>query len=248
MCAAASAAYCVNDVWDREQDRKHPLKQKRPVAAGTVSIPSATTLGVILCVLALYGAWRTDVALFYVIFDYLILQILYSLVLKKYPIVDILALALSFVLRVIVGVAATSIYPSTWILIFTGLLALLLAAGKRYAELSRAAGEKGETRGVLAEYPLPYLGSLLSSVGAVAIVSYLLWCGEMVMENRFLPGLIFPSAFFVAFGILRYQLLVFRDAFPEDPTIGLVKDAPIMGSGFLYVCYLAWLIYLNIGV
>ena len=243
FCVLASGAYCINDVIDFKRDREHPKKKNRPIASGALSRSTGLVVGIALVLLALLLTLHLSSYFQLVIVIYIFLQILYSLFLKGIAILDILVLSLSIMLRVLGGVAATAIDPSPWILVFSWLLALMLAVGKRYLELGSRGKAAKLSRPVLSFYSTRYLGHLMSSLGAVTFVCYLLWCNEVSAAGRFSKLGIYPSSLFVTYGLFRYQLLVFHRVFDEDPVKGLLVDGPIMASIFAFILYLSALMY-----
>lgn len=243
FCLISSASYCLNDAADQERDRQHPVKRMRPVASGAVTTTEAYLLAAVLtsCSLALAAALGRPLTL--TVATYFALQISYTFLIKNIPILDLLLLSSLYVLRIVAGVAATAIHPSTWIITCTSLIALMLAAGKRYLEVSRSGPHGHHTRPVLGKYSHHFLRHLMSSIGAATLVCYLLWCQETVESGRFSVMQVFPSALPVTFCLLRYQLLVYQKQFDEDPAKGLLQDAQILAAVLLYVGYIAYVIY-----
>ncbi|MDI6616246.1 MAG: UbiA family prenyltransferase, partial [Syntrophaceae bacterium] len=131
FCLLASGVYIFNDYHDREEDRRHPKKKIRPLAAGRVAAGSALALGALLTAAGLAGAWLLDVSLLYLFLMYLILNIFYTLKLKHVPLLDIFIIALGFVVRIFVGGVVTGVRIYPWIIVMTFLLSLFLALGKR---------------------------------------------------------------------------------------------------------------------
>ncbi len=173
LCMVSSATYLVNDVRDREQDRLHPSKRRRPVAAGELA--PRVALGVAL-VLALAGlALGTAIApgLGVVALGYLLLTASYSLLWRGVVVADMLAIAGGFVLRPLAGSAATDIHLSRWFMIVTASGAVFLVAAKRYAEL-REVGS-GPVRATLRRYSPRLLGATLLAAASVAGVAYISW-------------------------------------------------------------------------
>ncbi len=243
LSALASASYCLNDIADREADRRHPTKRTRPIAAGEISpraaVAVAVTLGIFAFALGSYlGPW-----FIFSLLLYLGLELAYTYRLKAVPVVDILLLAFLFFLRVLAGSLATHIEPSPWILIITWLISLMLATGKRLLERVAYGDNAAEIRPVLGQYSASYLRHTLTSVGSAALVCYLLWCSEGVATHRFRAAEIFPSSIIVAFVLLRYQLLVFNEKFDEDPARGLLRDRGLVLAVFVYVVYLGLVMY-----
>lgn len=239
----ASSGYILNDIFDRNLDRNHPTKRSRPIASGRVSISRGLILlGILMCA-GFSVAFSTNTSLVEVLGCYLAAQIAYSIFLKHHAIADLLVLSAAYLLRVLAGVAATGIHPSGWILIVTGFTALMLVTGKRYLEIVAHGVTKGVTNGeatrpVLALYPENFLLHLMTSTGIALLIAYLLWCSENVSLGRFSGPAIFPTAGVVAYGILRYLLLVYSKTFDEDPTRGLLRDVPIVCCSIVFFVWI----------
>lgn len=243
FCLLCSSAYCLNDLVDASRDASHPQKKMRPIASGAISPPAALFAALLLLLVSLMGIYTylPHVAPLFLL--YISSQMLYTLVVKHIVIADVLFLSLLFLLRLIVGLEAASVAPSTWIIECTWLLALMLIVGKRYVE-SREVQESSITRPVLDNYPPSYLLDLMNGVGTMALICFLLWCEDIVSQGRFEMRELFPSAIFVAFGVFRYRLLVSRDNFHEDPSQGLLADGPILICFACFVIYLGSLMYI----
>ena len=174
LCLLSSATYLVNDVRDREQDRLHPRKRSRPVAAGELSPGTALRVAAVLAFVGIAAATAITPGLGAVACGYLALTASYSLWLRRVVVLDILAIAAGFVLRAIAGGVATDIYLSRWFVIVTASCAIYLVAGKRYAELREHAGS-GPVRATLRRYSLGHLRLTLLAAATVAIVAYTGW-------------------------------------------------------------------------
>ncbi len=174
LCLLSSATYLVNDVRDREQDRRHPLKRSRPVAAGELSPRAALALAAALALVGVAGATAITPGLGAVACGYLALTASYSLWLRRVVLADILVIAAGFVLRAIAGGVATDIYLSRWFVIVTACCAVYLVAAKRYAELREHAGS-GPARATLRRYSPGALRLLLGASATVAAVAYTGW-------------------------------------------------------------------------
>ena len=188
FCATASAIYIINDIRDREKDRLHPTKCKRPIAAGTVSVQSARVLAVVLLIIAaIANAPVFHPAAAALLATYFLLNLAYSFGLKDVPIVDIAILAAGFVLRVIYGAILTEIVISNWLYLAVFALSFYLALGKRRGELLTVG--KGSTRAVLKAYPLDFLNRSMNMCLTLANVFYALWSMDQVTtsfyHNRF---------------------------------------------------------------
>jgi decaprenyl-phosphate phosphoribosyltransferase len=174
MCLLSSATYLFNDVRDREQDRLHPRKRERPVAAGDLSPRAALLAAVVLALGGATLAWAIAPKLAAVGCGYLLLTISYSLWLRNVVALDILVIASGFVLRALAGGVATDIYLSRWFVIVTACCAIFLVAAKRYAEL-RAHAVRLHARATLACYSVRMLRVTLVAAAAAASVAYIAW-------------------------------------------------------------------------
>jgi decaprenyl-phosphate phosphoribosyltransferase len=178
FCLAASSVYLLNDVRDAPQDRLHPTKRRRPIAAGEVTPPVAVVTAIICLIASLALASLANRDLVFVLLVYLGLQYSYVFWLKNVPVMDIAVVASGFLLRALAGGAATDIPISDWFLLVAGFGSLFVVAGKRYSELvnvEAGEGEVGETRRTLTEYTAPYLRFVWTVAAAVAVMVYGLW-------------------------------------------------------------------------
>lgn len=218
----SSGFYLLNDVFDVEEDRKHPVKRHRPIAAGLIPIPVAVAVAVLLLGVTLVGSFLIAVPLGAVLLSYAVLQVGYNLVLKHKTIVDILAIATGFVLRALSGGAATGILLSNWFLLCVGLLALFLAIQKRKAELVGC--EDTSTRPVLQHYSKSWLDRMEAIVAPAAVVAYALWTVDGAGDPYMLASL--P---FVIYAIFKYQYLT-EHGQGEAPEVTLVHSPHILGA------------------
>jgi decaprenyl-phosphate phosphoribosyltransferase len=256
FCAASSGFYLINDIADVESDRQHPVKCKRPIAAGLVSIPIAIVMAVLLLGGAVSLSWIFSPPLGAVISGYAILQVAYNLCLKRMVILDIYAIATGFVLRASAGAAATGIIVSPWFVLCTAMLALFLAIEKRKAELRLAKLKGSKPRAVLQRYSLSLLQRMESIVTPGAVVSYALWSSGPVVRGASTSWMLVTLPF-VLYGIFRYQLLsdpqeidndvrseFERGGRSERPEEVLLKDLPILITvfGWILTCFaILWL-------
>lgn len=239
FCFTSSSFYLINDVVDVESDRRHPLKCKRPIASGLVSIPTAFGMSVALLSSALILGWWYASGLGLTILLYALLQISYNLRLKRTVILDVVAIATGFVLRACGGAAATNIVLSPWFLLCTAMLALFLAIEKRKAELRLAEIKGSKSRAVLYRYSLPLLSRMESVVTNGAVLTYALWSSGPVVHGASTSWMLLTLPF-VLYGIFRYQLLSDPDEIvrrssntekggqTERPEEVLLNDAPLL--------------------
>lgn len=222
FCLAASGTYCLNDVVDREADRRHPVKRHRPVASGEVSVRLAVTVGAVLLAAALAGSaaiGRPRLAL--VVAIYVGVTVAYSVWLKHEPILDLGAVAAGFVLRAIAGGVATRVPLSNWFIIVASFGSLFMVAGKREAEVMLLGHEGESHRATLGAYTANYLRHVRSVASGVAMTAYCLWAFEKAQGSS---GAIWFELSIVPFvlGVLRYALLVDagHGGAPEDVVLG----------------------------
>lgn len=214
----ASATYIFNDLSDLEEDRNHPKKQHRPIASGQVSVPVAIIFGSLLAIFGLAAAYSLGPLFLAVLLAYLSQNALYSLYLKQVVFVDILIIAVGFVLRAIAGVVAINVILSPWLIVSTFLLALVLALGKRRHELEIATKPQ-ETRRVLGEYSKGNLDQLLVMTMATLLMAYSLYTFS---QEKYTMMLTLPFAFF---GVFRYHHLVHTTEIAGQPEY-LLTDRP----------------------
>ena len=222
-CGLSSAAYLVNDVRDREDDRLHPVKRHRPVARGELSVRPAIALATALAVAAFaVGAWLgwASVGL---LAGFAALQLAYSFGLKHVVLVDVLAIGGLFVIRAAAGAEAVNVRISPWLLLCTALLALFLALAKRRGELVLVGARETPGRPVLEGYSLELVDQLVSVVAASTVIAYSLY----TFTARDSKALMVTIPF-VIFGVFRYLLLIHRDDLGEEPEQVLLTDVPII--------------------
>ena len=229
-CALSSAAYLVNDLRDREQDRLHPVKRQRPIARGELPAQAAVALAAALGVLGVaIGAWL-GLGSFGLLAGFAVLQLAYSFGLKHVVLVDVLAIGGLFVIRAAAGAQAVDVPISPWLLVCTALLALFLALAKRRGELVLVGARETPGRPVLEGYSLELVDQLVSVVAASTVIAYSLYTFT-ARDSKALMATI-P---FVIFGVFRYLLLVHRDDLGEEPEQVLLTDVPILVAVCLWV-------------
>lgn len=252
FCAAAGGTYLLNDARDVDADRNHPVKQRRPVAAGQVPVPVAYLAGAALIVVSLVVGFAVTTSLGITVAAYLALTTSYSFGLKNVPVVDLVAVVAGFVLRAVAGAAATSLPLSEWFFIVTSAGALLVITAKREAELAhhhRSDADPNErpTRRVLASYTPGFLTSVRSIAAGLMLVAYCLWAfeGPAGGDGAVLSGTsVWLQASIVPFAVavLRYVLLADAGA-GERPERLLLSDPVLIGAGTLWAIIYGYGIY-----
>jgi len=244
FCMAASAIYLLNDSLDWRADRNHPEKSRRPIPSGRLSPQVAATSGVVLAVGAVLIAFAINWITGWVVLGYALLNSLYSLRLKHVAIVDVMCIAIGFVLRVEGGGAAIGVTCSHWLLMCTFLLALFLGIAKRRQELATPSLDgSGTHRRVLSTYSMAWLDQALTLVGGAAVVSYALYAVSAETIARFGTDRLIYTLPFVVFGILRYLHMVHSSNQTGNPTSALIADKQLLGCVMGWVAVCAGVIY-----
>lgn len=236
FCLTASAVYIFNDYFDCEDDRKHPVKKDRPIASGAVSKKTALVLMVFLAAAGLAGSVAVDPAILAITLVYIVLNIMYTAVLKHVAIIDVMVIAIGFVLRLFIGSASSGVQLSMWIIIMTFLLALFLAFAKRREDVLLYL-EKGEkARKVIDGYNIEFLNVSMIIMSTVIVISYIMYTISPVILSRNHGDKIYLTVIWVILGVLRYlqQTMVFNST--GSPTKTLLKDH------FLQLVIVGWII------
>lgn len=243
FCMASSGVYLLNDLCDVEADRRHPLKRFRPLAAGKFSVNVARVAMGLLLVgsAALALLFRPAFALMLGI--YLLLNVAYSLGLKRVVILDVMAIALGFVLRAVAGAVVIGVSASPWLVLCTLMLALLMGFGKRRHELNLLQAEAHNHRQSLDGYSLQFLDLMMTITAGAAVVTYALYTMADETVARFNSHSLVLTVPFVLYGIFRYLFLVHKRMGGGDPARLLVTDAPILINAALWVAVVCFILY-----
>lgn len=234
---AASSIYCFNDIYDREADRLHPKKRLRPVASGVVSVAKAYVLMLFTLILSLlvafYGliAWREAC---FIIGFYYVMNLAYCIRLKQIALVDVVIIAVGFVLRVVLGGAVTGIVLSHWIVVMTFLLALFLAFAKRRDDVVLYENTGVLPRRNVNRYNLQFMNQTIAVIASITLVAYMMYTVSDEVMERLGSHRIYVTAIFVLMGILRYMQLTIVDVKSGSPTKVLMHDR------FVQACIAGW--------
>jgi 4-hydroxybenzoate polyprenyltransferase len=225
---AAGAVYLVNDILDREADRLHPKKKFRPIAAGQLDVFTASFAAAVF--FAISGSWAYLFAPDFgaIIGGYVLLQAAYSLWLKHVFLFDILTIAFGFVLRVLGGAAVIAVPASSWLIVLTFLLTLLLAAGKREQEIKSLGSHA--TRAALEGYDLRTLGQAVRLLSAVTLFTYMAY----TLLGAPTPWLL-ATVPCVSYAFWRYNLLLTQSTLLEAPEEFIYADRRFLVAGLLFV-------------
>ena len=221
FCVLSSGIYCLNDVIDASADRQHPRKRRRPVASGAISVPAALALSMVLISAALLAGSTLSVRFAVICVLYVINNLIYCTYLKHRVIVDVLLIAIGFVLRILAGCAALDLRPSSWILICGFSLAMLLGFGKRRLEIGKADLGTGYRRS-LQWYDEAKLNLLLGTASSICLLSYMLYTvSPQTVQLHQTENLIYTVPL-VTYGIFRYMFKV-QDGWHDGPVEVLLE-------------------------
>lgn len=234
FCLASSSTYVLNDILDREKDRSHPKKRKRPISSGAVSLSTAVTACAILLAAALTLAAKVSAIFLSILLAYLVVSALYSITLKNLPIVDLFCVSAGFLFRLQAGGEAFGVTISEWLFLSVFLLSIFLSTGKRLCEKSSLGDHAGLHRKSLAAYPNGFLEGAMYMTGGAVLVTYTLY----VLQHHVLIYTV-PLC---CFGLMRYILRV-KSGLGGDPTESLIKDGPLLVVGILWAVMVGWGIY-----
>jgi 4-hydroxybenzoate polyprenyltransferase len=243
FCALSGVVYLVNDIFDRDSDRRHPIKARRPIASGALSVRAATGSAIAIAAFALAASLALGWPFTLVAVTYLGLQALYSSSLKHVVIIDVLTLSLGFVLRAVAGALAVNVEFSHWLLVCTILLALFIALNKRRHEITLLADDAATHRPILGEYSEYLLDQMIAVVTASTLISYVFYTISPETQEKFGTqwlGLTIP---FPLYGIFRYLYLVHRREGGGSPSELLLTDRPLLVCVALWAIAVAAIIY-----
>ena len=243
FCALASVVYLVNDVMDREQDRQHPRKRLRPIASGALQSSTAILTAIVLAIGALGAAWWMAPSFGAVATGYVTLLVLYSGPLKHIVIIDVLAIAIGFVMRAVAGAVVLDVVISHWLLVCTILLALFIALAKRRHELMLLADEATSHRPILGEYSAYLLDQMIAVVTASTLIAYIFYTISPETEQKFGTSWLGLTIPFPLYGIFRYLYLVHRREGGGSPADLLLNDRPLLACVTLWVVAVVLIIY-----
>ena len=241
FCLLSSCVYIINDMVDIKEDRQHPKKQHRPLAAGKVGLKQVIAVLTALLIISLYLAWSVNTLLLLLGVVFFALCLAYSLWFKYMVILDVFAIALGFLLRAVAGGVAINVDISPWFLVCTLLLSLFLALTKRRQESINLESNGTLHRKVLEHYPIQYLDQLISIVTAATILAYSLYTFTASNSNLFM--LTIP---FVIYGIFRYLYLVHKEQLGENPEEILLQDKPTIINISLWVLLSIFILYMEV--
>lgn len=242
FCLASSSVYIFNDYRDMESDSLHPLKKKRPLASGIIGVKRALSLSVILCLISLTTSYFLGTAALVIVCCYLINNLSYSMLFKRYPIIDVFQIGIGFMLRIFAGTTGIGIHISEWMILTGFMISLLIGFAKRYGELFNQSGRENK-REVLQDYSLETLRAFMVIMASATIITYSLYTlSPRSIELHNTTNLIYTIPF-VIFGIFRFLYIVLFHQSGEDPSSQIFRDRQIVITGILWILTYGFIIY-----
>jgi 4-hydroxybenzoate polyprenyltransferase len=246
FCLVSSALYVLNDIRDRAEDRLHPVKRNRPIAAGLVPVSSALGMAALLLLIGLGGAYLLDRGFFLTACAYLVLQLLYTFWLKHVTVLDVIAIGMGFVLRAVAGAVVVHVAISPWLVLCTFTLCLFMGFSKRRCELNalaeRPSGDARRHRKTLAEYTPDLLNHMTTLTAGIAVVSFMLYATDKRTLEVFGTNYLVYTLPLVVYCIFRFALLV-EHGRVDGPTAVVLRDRPfqlaiaLWGAAVLLIVY-----------
>ena len=247
FCALSGAVYLVNDVSDRDADQLHPLKRLRPIASGALAPGTAIGVAMLLFAVALGAAFALGFWFGMVAASYVALFILYTYALKHVVILDVMSIAIGFVLRAVAGGLVIGVPISDWLLVSIVLLALFLGLSKRRHELTMLADGATGHRRILEEYDPYLLDQMIAIVAAATLVVYIIYCASPETAARFGTRWLVLTTPFPIYGVFRYLYLVHRKHGGGSPSDMLLEDRPLLACVLLWGITSVFIIYRPFG-
>ena len=239
----SSSVYVFNDYFDVEEDKKHPQKRFRPLAADTVSKSTAKAHFVVLLIIGLLLLFFISVQALYVLLVYVVMNIAYTHKLKHIPILDLITIAIGFVLRIFVGAYAAGITLSLWIMTMTFFLALFLSLGKRRDDVLIFDATGRKMRRVIDGYNLKFIDISMILMSVVIIIAYMIYCFSDDVMNRMQCDEVYLTSIFVIIGIIRYMQVTFIEKKSGNPTEILLQDRIIQLNVVLWILSFMFILY-----
>lgn len=239
----ASAIYTLNDYHDIEEDKQHPKKKDRPLASGAISKYQALIIMSVLFIAGFTLMASLSLKAVGILSAYTIMNIAYSFYLKHIAIIDVMIIAIGFVLRLFVGSAVTDIHLSMWIVIMTFLLALFMALAKRRDDVLIYLDTGKKMRKVIDGYNLQFLDTAMAIMASVVIVAYTIYTTSAEVVARFHSEYLYLTALFVILGIMRYLQIAFVHLDSGSPTKIVLKDRFVQLTLLGWIISFTWILY-----
>lgn len=252
FCLASSAIYVLNDLCDLSRDRLHPRKCLRPLPSGRVSRSQAGTFTLGLLLAAIAGGYALGMPFFTTMGAFILVNVAYSIRLRSVVILDVMLIAISFVLRAVAGVMVlrpieAGIELSPWLLVCTLFLALFLALGKRRHELGLLEETAAQHRASLGEYSQAFLDQMMGVVSAATLIAYAIYTIAPATVSKFHSPALVVTIPFVAYGIFRYLFLIQARNEGGSPSRVLYRDMPLLTTILAWLAVVVGVLYASRG-
>ncbi|MEZ5690628.1 MAG: UbiA prenyltransferase family protein [Rickettsiales bacterium] len=236
--AAACSVYVFNDIKDVEEDKKHPVKSKRPIASGEITVRNATMLVVGLIFTSFTLCMFLPIGCLFIVISYLLLNAFYSLYIRNYSVIDVVVLACFYLQRVLMGCLAIDVPATQWIMLATFFLALTIGFAKRYSEfnITGYASSKKNLQG----YNKLLVTCLLGICVSASLMTYAIYIAEKQHDNS--HNFLTYSIIFVAAGLFRFLQLVLHDGKGGEPEKIFIQDSVLRHIGIAWFVYTIWAI------
>ena len=243
FCMVSGGMYIINDIFDLQQDRVHPVKKNRPLASGRISISLAWFLSLLLLGISLSLSFALQPNFGFVLVIYVLINLAYSLYLKQVVIVDVMTLSFGFILRAIAGGVVIHVPVSSWLIVCTALISLFLGFGKRRHELIILNESASSHRSILKEYSPYFLDQMMSVVTASTVIAYISYTMSKEVQEKLHAQYLEFTIPFVLYGVFRYLYLVHQKKGGGNPTQELLTDGPIIINGILWILTVTFILY-----
>lgn len=237
FCFISSIVYIINDIHDIEKDKQHPIKKNRPLPSGLIRVEQAWMLAMVLFIVSGVLIYLVnDLLAAVILYGYLLMNLAYSLYLKRVPIVDVTIIMIGFILRIIYGGELASIQLSNWLILTVMAISYYLALGKRRNELNR---NGNQSRDVLEHYNAEFLDKMMYVMLTLFIVFYSLWTVS-IAESSYLLIWSIPLVILV---VMKYSLIIENNSY-GDPADVLFSDPVLIGLVLVYGLFMISVLYL----
>ncbi len=240
FCLITSFVYIINDIFDKKFDQKHPIKSKRPIASGTVSIKTAIITAILFLLVGIAITYSVSIYSFYLSIFYVLLNFAYSLKLKHIGIIDFIIISFGFVIRILIGSVVGDIDLTQWIVIMVFLLSLFIAIAKRRDDVYVFENDNKINRKVVSQYSLSFMDKSITIISSILIMSYILYVSSNDVISRYESEYLYITFIPVLIGILRYNQMVYVYNKGGDPIKLLFKDI------FLQSCIIIWILIFSL--
>jgi 4-hydroxybenzoate polyprenyltransferase len=249
FCAISSSIYLINDIIDVRRDQSHPVKRNRPIASGKISVFEAMLISFILLSFSLFISLQIlNLEFTLIIVFYFFSNLIYSLKFKNIVVLDIMIIAIGFLMRALAGAVAINVIGSPWLFITVLMVSLFFALGKRRTELIQLDQDAASHRKALNQYSVSFIDSLMNICISSSVVMYALYTLASHTIERFHTRLLFLTTPIVIFGLFRYLYNLQSKNAENDPVKIILTDPQILISFFLWLAMIGVIIYMRIDV